>query len=107
MLQRATRVDTARLDAIIQTAAERYGVTPAEVKGKSRNRDVVWARHVAVALCHRITGARYADLARHFGKKDAHGSIAHALRQVADACECYPQVAQEIAALEAGLKGQP
>lgn len=49
-------------DDIIQAAAEEYGVTAEAVTGRGRAHAIRSARQLAVVLCRRLLGGRYADI---------------------------------------------
>ena len=49
------------IDTIIEETAKYYGQTPEDLKGKSRMRDTVLARHVAMYLIRKLTNFSLKD----------------------------------------------
>jgi len=75
------RGDAIDCDQIIKAVGERFKVTPAEIKGPVRKRNIARARQVAMWLCRRITKQSYPDLGDRFGGKD-HSTVISAIQRV-------------------------
>ncbi len=71
------------LNKIAAQVARRFRLKTAELHGKTRRREVVQARGVAMLLARRLTGASYKTLGRHFGGRD-HSTAMHACRRLAE-----------------------
>jgi chromosomal replication initiator protein len=63
--------------------ARRFRLKTAELQGKTRRREVVQARGVAMLLARRLTGASYASVGRHFGGRD-HSTVMHACDRITE-----------------------
>jgi chromosomal replication initiator protein len=60
-----------------------FGLTLAELRGKSRRQAIVEARSLAMLVARRLCGASYAEIGRQFGNRD-HTTVLHACRKVAE-----------------------
>jgi chromosomal replication initiator protein len=78
------------VDALIQLVCERFGVDPADVRGRYRGRTVVWARHIAMWLCRESLGYSYPEIGRTFGRD--HASVISAIRRVNRKAESSPSL---------------
>jgi Bacterial dnaA protein helix-turn-helix len=72
------RVGIAEIKA---TVCRYYGLAPADIASRSRPRDVVRARRIAIYLARRLTGKSFRVLARAFGDH-SHPSIIRACRVI-------------------------
>lgn len=92
---------------IIRAVSEVSGVTPSEIVGLRRERRIVVARHVAIALTrNRLGFLSYPEIGRAFGKRD-HTSMMYAVNKVARERQNAPNWYADLytkaeAALEAG-----
>jgi len=66
---------------IQQLVAEHFSFTVPEIVARTRQRDVVWARQIAMYLCRDLLKASYPSIARAFGGKD-HSTVIHACDKV-------------------------
>lgn len=64
-------------------SAEYFGVTVADLTGKSRARTLVHARHVAIYLTRELTDLSLPAVAKYFGGRD-HTTVMHAERKIQD-----------------------
>jgi len=65
---------------VVRTVAGFFGTTPEALAARSRRRDVLVPRQLAMYLCREYTEASLAEIARAFGRD--HPSVANAVRQV-------------------------
>jgi chromosomal replication initiator protein len=65
---------------VVRSVAAFFGTSPQQLATRSRRRDVVWPRQLAMYLCRRYTDAPQAEIARAFGRH--HPSVANAERRV-------------------------
>lgn len=66
---------------VIGAVAEEYGLTPEAIVGRGRAGPVRRGRQVALVLCRRLLGSRYAELGEIFGKR-SHATIMSAIKGV-------------------------
>lgn len=68
--------------AIIEVVSRHYKIPVHEIKGSSRNKPIVEARHVAVYLIREVLGSSWKHIGSQLGDRD-HTSIMHAHKKVA------------------------
>ena len=92
---------------IVEAVAAFFRTTPETLAGRTRRRDVLWPRQLAMVLCRRHTDASHAEIARLFGRQ--HTAVRNAVSKVERAMlEHAPrryQVEALTAKIEALLKG--
>lgn len=66
---------------IVDEVAGRFGVEPIDIKGKSRTKDIVACRQVAMYLTRTLTDTSLPAIGKAFGGKD-HSTVLHACRKV-------------------------
>lgn len=57
-------------ELIIQTVAEHYGITMADIAGNKRNNEIVIPRQIAMYLCRKMTDASLKSIGNLLGKRD-------------------------------------
>ena len=57
-------------ELIIQTVAEHYGITMADIAGNKRNNEIVIPRQIAMYLCRKMTDASLKHIGSLLGKRD-------------------------------------
>ena len=78
-LSKASRPITPEL--VIETAAELFGFSVAELIGPSRGRPLVTARQIAMYVIRQLTDHSYPAIARAFGGRD-HTTVIHAVNKI-------------------------
>ncbi len=66
--------------SVVRTVAAFFGTTPEQLAARSRRRDVLVPRQLAMYLCRRYTDAPQAAIARALGRD--HPSVANAVRKI-------------------------
>lgn len=66
--------------AVIECVASFFGRRPEELASRSRRRDVLLPRQLAMYLCRRYTDASLSEIGRAFGRD--HPAVANAIRQI-------------------------
>lgn len=69
------------IDYLQQVVAKQYKVSPDDLKGKSRKRELVMARHTAIYLARVYTKYSLKYIGSYFGGRD-HSTVVHALDNV-------------------------
>ncbi|MEW6046546.1 MAG: chromosomal replication initiator protein DnaA [Bacillota bacterium] len=69
------------IERIQNVVGEHFGLSPAELKGKSRTRDVALARQVAMFLARELTQASLPHIGEQFGGRD-HSTVLHAVEKI-------------------------
>ena len=62
---------------VVEAVAAFFRTTPERLAGRSRRRDVVWPRQLAMVLCRRHTDATLAEIGRLFGRR--HTAVRNAI----------------------------
>ncbi len=88
---------------VIKTVADHYRLKQAELKGASRERHVVTARHVAMYLLYKDVGLPLTEIARWFGGRD-HTSVLHATRKIATDIEISGSSLTDVSTLRHRLR---
>ena len=57
-------------ELIIQTVAEHFGITMADIAGNKRNNEIVIPRQIAMYLCRKMTDASLKNIGNLLGKRD-------------------------------------
>ncbi|MCE7055804.1 chromosomal replication initiator protein DnaA [Algoriphagus sp. AGSA1] len=74
------------VDFIQKTVAEYYGIVLDDLKAKTRKKEIVAARQVAMYFCKEFTNHSLKSIGYHFGGRD-HSTVIHAVQTVNDMME--------------------
>ena len=66
---------------IVEEVSKRFGIEPSDIKGKSRDRDIVVPRQVAMYLTRTLTDTSLPGIGKAFGGKD-HSTVLHSVKKV-------------------------
>ena len=80
-----------------------YGITPEAIRGKRRNADLAYARHIAMYLCRMYTDETLKNIAKAFGNRD-HSTVVHAIEKLTDLMDINKKLRDEVEELKARLK---
>ncbi len=97
---RSHRAATASIDDIQRAAAERFGITPAELVSSNRAARVSWPRQLAIHLSRELTDSSLHDIGKAFGGRN-HATVLHACRRVEERVGNDQQAVDELAELAA------
>lgn len=90
------------IESITKATAKFYNIALADLRSKSRGKDVANARFVAMFLCRKIVKAKQQDIGRYFGGRD-HSSVIHAIKTISDRIKKEPALTQELYQIESEL----
>jgi len=85
-------------EIIIAHTAELFGLDVEQVKGRSRTRNLVHARQVAMYVCRELTDLSYPQIGREFGDRD-HTTVIHAYEKVANLMQEKQETYDDVTAL--------
>ncbi len=71
------------LDLIIQSIAKDLNIKASEISSKSRSRNIVYARRIAIYLARELTSNTMPQLAQQFGMKD-HTAVSHTMKKIGE-----------------------
>lgn len=69
------------LRLVTQLVAKHYQLSPADLRGQSRQQSLVQGRSVAMYIARTLTEASFADVGKYFGNRD-HTTVLHAVRKI-------------------------
>ncbi|NLA26660.1 MAG: chromosomal replication initiator protein DnaA, partial [Firmicutes bacterium] len=69
------------LEEIINFVAAHYHLTPGDLRGRRRTRDIAFARQVAMYLARELTELSLPKIGDEFGGRD-HTTVLHALKKI-------------------------
>ncbi|MBD3800427.1 MAG: chromosomal replication initiator protein DnaA [Campylobacterales bacterium] len=73
--------DNISIDGIMKTIAKELNVKPSEIRSKSRSRNIVSARRIAIYLARELTPMSMPQIAQYFGMKD-HSTVSHTMKKI-------------------------
>lgn len=88
---------------IISQVARFYQITPEDIKGKKRTKNIVIPRQIAMYLCRELTEMSFPKIGESFGNKN-HTTVIHAYEKISDNLQLDLQLKQEIEQLKGRLK---
>jgi chromosomal replication initiator protein len=95
-------VSETAIERIARRVAEAFAVSPRQMKGKARRRNVLWPRQVGMFLARRLTGLSLVRIGAFFGGRD-HSTVLHACQKVEQQRGEDPALATTLRRLEAEL----
>jgi chromosomal replication initiator protein len=69
------------LDSTVRAVAERFSLSPSQLKLKSNTRQIAYPRQVAMYVCKELTGASLPEIGRFFGGKH-HTTVLHSVQKI-------------------------
>ena len=105
VIKRAVKVDDKPLtiDDIVETVCHHYNVTVTAVNSKSRKRDYVVARQVAMYLAQKYTKMPASRIGKLVGNRD-HSTVIHSCSKVEERLKIDAGFSDELVSIENGLK---
>jgi len=79
--QMAEKRSNITTDLIMDTVAKELNIKPSEIRSKSRNSNIVYARRIAIYLSRSLTPNSMPQLAQYFGMKD-HTAVSHTMKKI-------------------------
>lgn len=67
--------------AIIQTTAAHFNISPEDLTGKKRDKNLAFPRHAAIYLCRELLGLSLARTGALFGNRD-HSSVLYSIKKI-------------------------
>lgn len=68
-------------ELIIQVVSEHFGITPADISSKKRNKEIVYPRQIAMYLCRTMTSTPLQGIGKCLGDRD-HTTIIHGAEKI-------------------------
>lgn len=90
---------------VIETVARHYGLSPEDLRGKSRSQEVAIPRQIAMYLMREELGMSLAEIGRELGGRD-HTTVLYGCEKVAQAIEVDARLRREVLALREKLHAE-
>jgi len=105
VIKRAVKIDNSPLtvDEIVEIVSKHYGVEPRAVNGKSRKREVVMARQLAMYFAQKYTHMPASRIGKLIGQRD-HSTVLHSIAKIDDRLSIEPKFREEIVSIEAQFR---
>ncbi|MEZ0483678.1 chromosomal replication initiator protein DnaA [Fibrella aquatica] len=91
------------IDTVQELVADFYNTTIADLKSKSRKREIVYPRQIAMYLAKELTELSLKSIGYHFGGRD-HSTVIHAIQLVNDLLKENPETKEQVAKLKGYFK---
>ena len=91
------------IDRILETAAKKYSITPEDIRGTKRTKEIAYARHIAIYLLRKMTDMSLPQIGKLL-KRD-HSTIISSLKNVEKEMATNKQMAEDISDLMREIKG--
>ena len=98
-----TEAQAPEADAVIGAVGRRTGVTPADIRGRSRSRDVTYARHLAMYLMKEEARNTIAEIGRHLGHRD-HSTVLAGIARITGELKTRPETRTDADAIRDSLR---
>jgi hypothetical protein len=83
------------METVTAQICELFGMTVSQLRGKSRKREIIIARHFAMYFCEENSLGSLKSIGKFFGGRD-HSTVIHALRSVEDQAITNPRFKQTV-----------
>ncbi|MDY5931433.1 MAG: chromosomal replication initiator protein DnaA [Candidatus Ornithospirochaeta sp.] len=92
------------IDAIIKETAQYFGLKDYDIKGKSRNKNIMLARHIAIYLANSLTSYSFSEIGKQLSGRD-HTTIMHSVEKIKAMIETDDSINQSIDSIKDKLLG--
>lgn len=90
-------------DNIVAAVCKYSGIRKSDITGKSRKKEIVAARQLALHIAHKYTAMSFSQLGRAMGGRD-HSTVMHACNQVETRLAADKAFRKSVETLEASIK---
>jgi chromosomal replication initiator protein len=91
---------------VMEMVAERFQLTPSDLRSRKRDRVTALARHVAMYLIKQTTNCSLAQIGLELGNRD-HATVIHACQNIANTMDNDPYLRRKILDIQQGLYLKP
>lgn len=91
------------IDKIIEAVTDYFRIKISDIKGKTRLREVVLPRQIAMYLAKEFTTLSLKAIGYHFGGRD-HSTVIHAIQMVNDMIDLDKDISKQVQELKASFK---
>ena len=82
-------------DVIIEETARYYSITPEDVKGQKRSKNIAMARHMAIYMVRTLTNLSLNDVGAHFEDRN-HSTVLSSVKKIEEMIQCDKDIAATI-----------
>lgn len=100
----AIRNNDITIDMIIRKTADYFNVTDYDIKGKSRNKNIILARHISIYLASKLTSYSLSEIGKSMNGKD-HTTIMHSVDRIKSLLETDESIKMAVSAIESDITG--
>src|SRR5690606_204333 len=93
---------TITIDLIATNVANYFRIPIGDLRGKSRLKDITFARHIAMYMSHKITKTTLEEIGDYYGKRD-HTSVIHGIKKIERLIKEDSKLSQKIFEIESSL----
>jgi chromosomal replication initiator protein len=90
------------LDGVAKTTSQHFKIPIADLKSKSRTKDIANARFIAMYLSRKIVNATHEEIGRFYGNRD-HSSVVHAEQKITSRLATDSSLSKDIMTIENSL----
>lgn len=90
------------LDTVAKATSQYYRITVADLKSKSRKKEVTHARHVSMYISRKMVNSTLDEIGKFYGGRD-HSSVLHAEKNIIDRVKLDQNLAKDILYIENNL----
>jgi chromosomal replication initiator protein len=87
---------------VIEAVAAGFGLTPADLAGRKRDKGTALARQVAMHLMRQETGCSLAQIGIELGGRD-HSTVLHACEKIATELDANPALGRRVAEIQQSI----
>jgi len=99
----APRQANLSMDSIIRVAADYFGLTPNDLKGKKRTANITFARQLAMYIGRDMTDYSTTEMGQDFGGRD-HTTVMHSIEKIKGKLITDPSLESTIEGIKRGIK---
>jgi chromosomal replication initiator protein len=89
----------ATLESVCKQASQHFKIPVADLRSKSRSKEIVRARHIAWHLSKNIVGATFKEIAQYYSNRD-HSSVIHGVNKISQQSKTDQTLAKDVLFLE-------
>ena len=90
------------IDAIIRKTASYFNIKEYDIKGKSRNKNIILARHISIYLSSKLTSYSLSEIGKMMNGKD-HTTIMHSVERIKSLLDTDESVRNAVSSIEKSL----
>lgn len=102
VLKNSESDDKNSMENIAKATSHYFKIPVADLKSKSRNKDIAIARHIAMYLSQKIGGATLQEVGKFYGNRD-HTSVIHAIRKIQQMLKEDQALSRDVFFIESNL----